>query len=221
MISLKNVTVSINKNDILNDINAKFEEKNIYCVIGENGSGKTILLKTILGFIPPDSGEVLVENINIYKNDMFAPNSRAVLENAKFIKELTGFENIKLLTQINNLVGDNEIKNWFEKLDLEKYKDEKIKTYSLGMIQKLALIQVFVEDPKIIILDEPFNGLDKESVDKLKEILIEEKNKGKIIILTSHIDDNIKGLYNVYYKVEEKELNKIELLEGDKANEKG
>ncbi len=206
MINLKDVSIEIKGNVILENVNVSFKEKNLYCIKGENGCGKTVLLKTIIGFIPPFAGSVEIDEIDIYKKNIFAPDCRAVLEKPEFIKELTGYENIKLLTEINNKIKDTEIDNWFEKFDLYKYKNDTVKTYSLGMLQKLALVQAFVESPKIILLDEPFNGLDKDSVKKLKYILKEEKEKGKIIIVTSHIEENDKKLYDNIYLIEDYNL---------------
>ncbi|MEG0221542.1 MAG: ATP-binding cassette domain-containing protein [Clostridia bacterium] len=209
MIKLENVSVSIKKNKILEDINIEFSEKKIYILVGENGCGKTILLKTILGFIPPDKGKVIINDIDIYNKNIFAPNSRAVLEKPEFIKEMTGLDNIKLLTQINNIVKDDEIEKWFAKFGLLEQMKCKVETYSLGMLQKLALVQVFVESPNIIVLDEPFNGLDKESIDILNKVIVEEKNKGKILIVTSHIDDNVNSLGDFSYKIEDKKISKM------------
>lgn len=206
MISLKDLSIEIKGNLILENVNASFKEENIYCIKGENGSGKTILLKAIIGFIPPYVGSVEINGEDIYKKNIFAPDCRAVLEKPNFIKDLTGYENIKLLTEINNKVKDDEIDNWFEKFDLLQFKNDKVKTYSLGMLQKLALVQAFVESPQIIALDEPFNGLDKDSVVKLKDILKQEKLKGKIIIITSHIEDSDKDLYDNIYIIEDYNL---------------
>ena len=180
-------------------MNIKFVEGNIYGLTGINGSGKSIFLKTICGFLIPDEGNVIVENVDIFKNKQFIPNTRVLIDKPCFIDDLTGYENLKLLADIQNIISDQTIINWLTELNVDGNK--KYKEYSLGMKQKLAIIQAIMENPKIIILDEPFNGLDKKSHQQMINILKKIK-KEKIIIIASHIEKDINELCDIVYEIE-------------------
>ncbi len=189
LIKINKLTKTINLDNILDDINIELNEGKIYGFVGRNGSGKSVLFKTICGFIRPTAGEVIVDNINIYKTDSFPKNTRALIEKPKFLPHLTGYENLELLASIQKKIGQKEINDILEKVDLLEYKDKKYGIYSLGMKQKLGIAQVLMEDPKVLLLDEPFNGLDDKSTKKIRELLIEEKKRGKLILIATHIKE--------------------------------
>lgn len=163
-IELINVKKTIDKVDIINDVNLRLKSGNIYGFIGRNGSGKTMVLKMICGFVKPTEGTILIENKNIFAKNYFNGSIRALIEKPKFLGELTGYENLKLLADINKKIDSKEIEKWLKKFDMYKEKDKKYSKYSLGMKQKIGIIQVLMEEPNIIILDEPFNGLDENSI---------------------------------------------------------
>ena len=200
-IEVKNLSKSYN-NTIFSDVNITFESGKAYGLVGRNGSGKSVFLKTICGFVTPDSGEVIVDGTNIFENNCFIPDTRAVIERPTFIDDLSGFENLKLLAQIQNKIGDEEIISWLKKVDLYEDMNKKYAKYSLGMKQKLAIVQVLMEDPKIMILDEPFNGLDKTSYTNMIDIFKKEKEKGKLIIIATHIESDIENLCDEIYEVD-------------------
>lgn len=202
MIEVKNLTKKIGNDEILKDINLKLECGKIYGFVGRNGSGKSILFKTLCGFINPTEGEVKVNNIDIYKENTFPDSTRALIEKPNFIDDISGLENLKLLAKIQNTITEEDILKYFDLFELTKYKDKTFKKYSLGMKQKLGIIQVLMEDPKIIILDEPFNGLEEQSVELLRKILLEEKKKNKLIIIASHIKEDIDILADEIYRVD-------------------
>ena len=177
------------------------KEGMIYGLVGRNGSGKSMLLKTICGFIRPDKGSVLVDGIDIYKTNSFPINTRALIERPNYLPDLTGYENLKMLASIMNKIGDEEIFNTLKKVNLFEEKDKKFKKYSLGMKQKLGIAQVLMEDPDLILLDEPFNGIEDESIEKIRKILLEEKRRGKLIIIATHIKEDIDELCDVIYKM--------------------
>lgn len=209
-IEIKNISKTFQKQDVLKNVNIKLEEGKIYGFIGHNGSGKSVLLKIICGFYEPTSGEVLFDGINIIKNNMFPPDTRALIEKPTFLPDLTGFENLKLLAEIQNKIGKKQIDETLEKVGLLQDKNKVYHKYSLGMKQKLGIAQALMEDPKIIILDEPFNGLDENSTKKIREILLEEKKKNKIIVLATHIKEDISLLCDEVYKFNNGEVQKIE-----------
>ena len=207
-ILLKNVSKKFGDNEVLKNIDLKFVGGKIYGFIGRNGSGKSVLLKIICGFYNVTDGEVLLDNFNYLKNNSFPDNTRALIEKPNFLPDLTGFENLKLLASIQNKIDDKKIKDTLSKVNLSEESDKKYAKYSLGTKQKLGIAQVLMEDPNIIILDEPFNGVENETADNIRKILREERDKGKIIILASHIKEDIYGLADVVYEVDAGKINK-------------
>lgn len=212
LIKINKLTKTINLDNILDDINIELNEGKIYGFVGRNGSGKSVLFKTICGFIRPTAGEVIVDNINIYKTDSFPKNTRALIEKPKFLPHLTGYENLELLASIQKKIGQKEINDILEKVDLLEYKDKKYGIYSLGMKQKLGIAQVLMEDPKVLLLDEPFNGLDDKSTKKIRELLIEEKKRGKLILIATHIKEDITVLCDEVFYIDGGKISNHEVL---------
>lgn len=190
----------IDKNIILNDVNMNLESGNIYGFVGRNGSGKTMLLKMICGFVNPSSGNILIDGESIFQKNYFNNNIRALIEKPKFIDSLSGFDNLKLLANINNTIDDNTINYWLDKIGLLDEKNKLYGKYSLGMKQKLGIIQVLMENPPIMIFDEPLNGIDEKSANIVRDILLKEKENGKLILISTHIKEDIETLCNVIYK---------------------
>lgn len=215
-IVIKNINKKFKNNIVLDDINMELESGKIYGLCGRNGSGKSVLLKIICGFYYPTSGEVLFDGINYSSNNTYPKDLRALIEKPSFLPNLSGFENLKLLASIQNKIGDKEILETLKKVNLFDEKDKPFKEYSLGMKQKLGIAQVLMEEPKIMILDEPFNGIEEQSVNKIKKVLEEEKEKDKLIIMSSHIKEDIEALADIKLYmddgklVEKKESNETE-----------
>lgn len=193
-IEIHNAKKTIKNKVILNNINLNLEKENVYGLIGHNGSGKTMLLRAISGLITLDSGYIKIDNTLVELNKPLPVKVGILIENAKFYDDLTGFENLKFLSSINNEISDDVINTYLKKFDLLKENNKKVKEYSLGMMQKLAIIQAIMEDQSLILLDEPTNGLDRNSVEIFNEQIKELKDKGKTIILVSHNDSEIKEL---------------------------
>ena len=201
-IEVSNVSRKLGNEEVLKNINLELEPGKIYGFIGRNGSGKTMLFRTICGFLKPDTGYVKVDGRDLYKNNEFPKDTAALLEKPNYISDLTGFENLKLLSKIKNIINDDQIMETLKLVNLENEADKKFKKYSLGMKQKLGIAGVLMEDPKIMILDEPFNGLDDESTEKIRKILLKEKEKGKLILIATHIKEDIEILGDVIYKMD-------------------
>ena len=199
-IIVKNLSKEFKKIKILDNVSVSFEPGKIYGLIGRNGSGKSVFLKILCNFYSPTSGEVLYDGINIYEKNIFPPSTRALIEKPAFLPDLTGYENLKLLAQIQNIIGDEEINDALDKVNLHEEKSKKYKYYSLGMKQKLGIAQVIMENPEVLILDEPFNGIEENTADKLRKILKEESKKGKIVIVATHIKEDIENLADIIYK---------------------
>lgn len=208
-IKLEGICKSFKNNNLLDDINIEFERGKIYGIIGKNGSGKSVLLKIICGFYNPNLGRVLFDDNCINLEKSFAPNTRALIEHPNFLPNLSGFENLKLLASIQNLIGEEEILETLKKVNLFDEKDKKYAKYSLGMRQKLGIAQVLMEDPEVEIFDEPFNGIDDESIAMIRQVLVDEKKKNKVIILATHLKSDIEELCDEVYKLDKSKLNKI------------
>ena len=207
IIELKKVSKSFNNSLLLKNVSISFEKGKIYGITGSNGSGKSVLFKMICGFIKPDEGEIFFHSdFKDPKNDF--PNSCGIIiDRPAYIANKTGFENLKRLASIQNKISDDHIKNTMKKLGLDWKLTQKVKDYSLGMKQKLAVAQAIMENQKLLILDEPFNGLDKESVLNLHNLLKDlNREDGKTIIFTSHNQEDILMLSDEVYEIIEKEL---------------
>jgi ABC-2 type transport system ATP-binding protein len=185
-------------NTIFSDVTLTFEAGKIYGIVGENGSGKTVFLKTLCGLLKPTHGKVLY-NGKILKEDFdFLPSVGIIIEKPGFFDEMNGFDNLKLLASIQNKVDDRRIKEVLAFVKLEN--DTKVvKKYSLGMKQRLGIAQAIMENPDILILDEFSTALDTEGVEMTHNLLRELKLQNKIIIITSHSKFDIETLCdNVY-----------------------
>ena len=206
MIELKNVTKKFDSNDVVKNVNLKFETGNIYGFYGRNGSGKSVLMKLIAGLYVPIEGEVLYDGKN-YNNVLeFPPSLRALIEKPNFFPDLTGYQNLELLAKIQNKIGKDEILKALEIVNLKDEKDKKYSKYSLGMKQKLGIAQAIMENPEIILLDEPFNGIEEVTVTKLIEYFKTIK-KDKIIIFSTHIREDLDNLTDKVYICENGNLN--------------
>lgn len=207
-IRLENVNLTLDKNEILKEINLSLEGGHIYGLVGRNGCGKSMLLKTICGFIPPTSGKVFVNQVDLYETHTFPQNTRALLDKPEYINELTGYENLELLASILHKDYKTMILEALQKVNLSEEKNKKFGKYSLGMKQKLGIAQVIMENPDIMIFDEPFNGLEEESANKIRELLKEYKSSGKLIIIATHIREDIDSLCDVIYRMDAGKITK-------------
>lgn len=199
-IEVLNICKSFNRNQVLFNVNMKLESNKIYGLVGNNGSGKSLFLKILCGFYNMDSGKILLNNQDVFKEYDYLPNTRCLIEKPNFISELSGLDNLLLLASIQNKIGKDEILRTLEDVNLINQKDKIFSEYSLGMKQKLGIAQVLMEDPKIIILDEPFNGIDSNSVKKIRKLLLKEKEKGKLIIIATHNNEDIELLVDeIFY----------------------
>lgn len=202
MIEVKNVNVTIGKNEILQDISAVFETGKIHGLIGRNGSGKTVLMKCICGFMKPTSGEVFVGGKQIGKEVDFAPDTGVIIETPGFVPFYSGYRNLKILAGLNHKIGKEEIEEAMRTVGLDPKLKRHVKKYSLGMRQRLGIAQAIMEKPKLLILDEPFNGLDKEGVEQMRTYFLELKNQGVTILLSSHTSEDIKLLCDTVTEME-------------------
>ncbi len=201
-IEVKKVSKKFQKNEVLKETNMVFESGKIYSLIGRNGSGKTVLLKILCGLYYPTSGEVLFDGIDYLKRNSFPKNLGALIENPAFIDSMTGLENLEMLAKINKKIDREKIIETLKLVGLYEERNKLYYKYSLGTKQKLGLAQAFMEDPDILILDEPFNGIEEETVERLRNYLLKLKEEGKLIILSTHIKEDIEKVTDVIYRVD-------------------
>ena len=195
--------------EVLSDINLKFEDGKMYAIIGANGSGKSLILKALSGYNKLTSGRVLQNGKEIRKNNNYIENAGIIIENPVMVNEYTINENLEYLKKMSENSKDIDLDKWYKYFEIEEYKEKRFSELSLGTKQKVALIQAFMHNPQNILLDEPFNALDKKAVIKVKELLIEEKKKGKLIIIVTHINDEILEECDEVIELENGRISKI------------
>lgn len=208
VIRVENVTKKFGEVTALNRINISFERGKIYGIIGRNGSGKTVLFKTIIGYLKPTGGRVVVGGKEIGKDIDFAENMGIIIENPGFLSGYTGYKNLEYLAGIRKIIGKEQIKESMRRVGLEPDSKKKVGKYSLGMRQRLGIAQAIMENPDILILDEPMNGLDNQGVEDVRGILLKLKEEGKTIILASHNKEDIALLCDKVYEMEHGEIRK-------------
>ncbi len=201
-VEVKNFTKKIKGNTVIEHVNYTFEGNKVYGLHGRNGSGKTMLLRGICGLILPTEGCVAVDGEVIGKDIEFPKSVGIIIEHMSMVEDMTGFDNLKALAKINNIVSDDEIRECLLSVGLEPNDKRKVKKYSLGMKQKLNIAQAVMEHPKLLLLDEPTNGLDGESVEKFYEVIKKLKDEGSLIIIASHINEELNGVCDDIIEIE-------------------
>lgn len=200
-IKLISYNKKIKEDYVLKDINYTFKQGNIYGLIGKNGSGKTMLLKAMSGFLKPSNGKVIVNDQELYLKEEFPKDMGVMIGNCEYIKDMTCKDNLKYLASLLKKIDDDRINEVIDIVNLTDEKDKLVKKYSLGMKQKLGIAQAIMEYPKILLLDEPFNGIDNESVSKIKKYLCSIK-KDTIIIIATHYKEDIDNFCDSIIKLE-------------------
>ena len=209
MINVKNVRLKIKKDMILRDINIEFERGKIHGIIGRNGSGKTMLMKCICGFIKPTEGEITVAGKRIGVDCDFPESVGVIIETPEFIPYYSGFKNLKLLADIRHKITDEDIRRSIELVGLDPKLKKSVKKYSLGMRQRLGLAQAIMENPDLLILDEPMNGLDKDGVGEMRKYLLDLKAQGKTILIASHSAEDIDVLCDTVVEMDKGRMERV------------
>lgn len=191
IISVETVSLNIGTAHILRDVSIQFEEGLIHGIVGRNGSGKTMLMKCICGFIRPTTGRILVDGRQVGRDVDFPPDLGLLIETPGFVPYYSGLKNLALLAAINRRVSKEQLSACMEQLGLGDAKDKRVSKYSMGMRQRLGIAQSIMEDPKLLILDEPLNGLDEQGVRDIRALLLELKRQGKTVLLSSHNGEDI------------------------------
>lgn len=175
-------------------MNYEFESGKIYGIVGVNGSGKSVLLKCLCGLEKIDTGNIQLDGKILGKDFEYLPNAGIIIENPSFLEQYSGFRNLKHLAMIQNKITDDEILKALDQVGLDPLSKQKVKHFSLGMKQKLALAQAFMEKPSILLLDEPTSALDEKSVDSIHQQLIKYRDSGSLVVIVSHHRDEVNRL---------------------------
>lgn len=209
-IELIHVTKKFGQELVLKEVNLTLEQGRVYGIVGNNGSGKTVLMKCICGFLIPTTGLIRVFGSSIGQDVDFPESLGVIIETPGFLTNLTGRKNLEILAGMRQKIGPAEVLQVLEKVGLDPALKKPVANYSLGMRQRLGIAQAIMEDPKLLILDEPFNGLDKHGVGEIRKLLLELKEEGKTILLASHNEEDIRILCDEVYEMDGGVLRKCE-----------
>lgn len=209
VIEVKNVTKKWGSNTVLKSVDLETERSEIIGIIGHNGSGKTVLMKCICGFITPDSGEITVSGKRIGKDIDIPKNIGLIIESPGFLPNFSGFGNLWQLAKIRGKIGKEDVRRVIKKVGLDPDEKKHVGKYSLGMKQRLGIAQAIMENPDILILDEPMNGLDKNGVEDMRELLLQLKVDGKAMIIASHNSVDIDVLCDKVFEINKGVLTRV------------
>ncbi len=194
MIEIRNVTKEFREYKALDDVSLTFEKGKIHGVIGRNGSGKTVLFKCICGFLKADKGEIFISGQKLGKDIEAPPDVGVIIENPGFLPGYTGYQNLSFLAGIRKRISKKDIENIMARVGLDAAGKKHVGKYSLGMKQRLGIAQAIMENPSLLLLDEPMNGLDNQGVEEIRMLLMKLRDEGKTILLASHNKEDISVL---------------------------
>ena len=197
----QDVSLNLKNKIILENINLNLSGGKIYAFVGENGAGKTMLFRVLSGLIKQTSGVITLDEKILHKDIDVLPNMGIMIENAGLYPDLTGFENLRLLSKLNGKIGSAEIRNAIEKSGLNPDDKRPFRKYSLGMKQRIVFAQAIMETPDILFLDEPTNALDEEGVNDIRKIILEQKDRGALICIASHNKEDIKMMADEVFAI--------------------
>lgn len=210
MIKVEDLSKVYQKQYVVSHVNAEFAEGKISGIIGRNGSGKTLLFRMICGLTKPTSGKVIVNGEWIGKDVDYPSSIGAIIETPGFLMSRSGFRNLLELAEINRRIGKKEIKDVMKLVGLDPENRKAVGKYSLGMRQRLGIAQAIMEDPEVLVLDEPMNGLDKQGVEEMRAVFLQLKEKGKTILIASHNREDIEILCDDVFEMENGILTKLQ-----------
>lgn len=201
-LELSGVTKRFGEDTVLKETNLSLEAGRVYGIVGNNGSGKTVLMKCICGFLTVSTGTVRVFGRQIGKDTDFPESLGVIIETPGFLTNLTGRRNLEILADMRRSITKADVRIVLKKVGLDPDMKKPVSKYSLGMRQRLGIAQAIMENPRLLILDEPFNGLDKHGVEDIRTIILELKRSGKTILLASHNEEDIRILCDEVYEMD-------------------
>lgn len=202
-LTAEHVTKKLKKNTILSDINLTLESGQIYGFVGRNGCGKTMLFRALSGLMDIDSGTICYDDQTLHKDISILPNLGIVLENAGLYPEFTGFKNLQLLAKLNKKASDADIKTAIDRVGLDPMDKRSYRKYSLGMKQRIVIAQAIMEHPDILMLDEPTNAIDEGGIEEIRNIILEEKKRGALVLIASHNKEDISLLADTVFHMQQ------------------
>lgn len=212
-IKIENVSKKIKSNMILKNIDMELTSGHIYGFRGKNGCGKTMLMRCICGLIIPTEGKIIINGKELHKDIKIPESIGALIENPAFLPQYTGFKNLKMLASLKGKISDEEVKLAINRAGLDPDDKRTYKKYSLGMKQKLGIANAIMGEPDIIVLDEPINALDEISVENVKKVFLELKEKGKLIIAACHDREELEYLCDIIYELKDGEIAEMEMMD--------
>ena len=216
VINVKDATKKFEKYTVLNNVNLQCYKGEICGIVGRNGSGKTVLFKSICGLVKLNSGEITVNGDVIGKDVSIIKNAGVIIEEPGLLRYKSGMKNLEYLYMINNKLDRKYLMTVMEKVGLDPKSRKKVGKYSMGMRQRLAIGQAIMENPEILILDEPMNGLDKHGVKEIREVLLQMKAENRVILLSSHNPKDIDYLCDVVFEMDDGYLQEMNDAKEDK-----
>lgn len=201
-IEVQNVVKRFRDQVVLKNVSISFEKGKIHGIVGRNGSGKTVLFKCICGLMHPEEGVILVNGKRVGRDVDMPEDIGAIIEAPGFLPNYSGYKNLRFLANIRRKIGKEEILNVLKTVGLDPESRKHVGKYSLGMRQRLGIAQAIMEDPEILILDEPMNGLDNAGVQDIRALLLELKAQGKTILLASHNHEDIAALCDTVHEMD-------------------
>lgn len=187
---------------VLRNVDMEINSGKIHGIVGRNGSGKTVLMKMMCGLMIPTTGTILVNDKQVKSGKRLPYIYGVHFDTAGFIPNLSGKKNLQLLAKLRGIANDDDVELAIEKVGLDPHSKKKVRNYSLGMRQRLSIAQILMEKPDIILLDEPMNGLDSDAVEQVRSILLKEKERGALIVVATHIKEDVDRLCDTVYRVE-------------------
>lgn len=206
VIELNEISKRFGEEMVLKPLTLSFEKGKIYGLVGRNGSGKTVLLKIICGFLKPDTGTITVNGTALGRKQEFPEDVGILIEKPGFLPQKNGFQSLKYLAAIQGKVDDQRIREVLRMVGLEDAGRKPVGKYSMGMRQRLGIAQAILENPSILLLDEPMNGLDDQGASEIRNLLKQLRDENRTIILASHIKEDIQGLCDVVYHIDAGEI---------------
>ena len=213
-ISVRNLSKDFGQDRVLKCVTRDFESGKIHGIVGNNGSGKTVLMKCICGFLLPTEGTVIVNGRRVGKDVDFPPDLGVIIETPGFLPGVTGVKNLEILASLNKKIGLSEIADAIRRVGLDPHMKKPVGKYSLGMRQRLGIAQAIMEDPSLLILDEPLNGLDKNGVAEMRKLIKGLSAEGKTILLASHNQGDIDELCDTVCEMDAGVMTAIRGYEG-------
>lgn len=209
IISVNNVTKKFRENTVLDNVSLEIEQGSVTGLVGRNGSGKTVLMKCILGLVTPTSGTITVRGKQVGKDIDIPDNVGVIIETPGFLPNFSAYNNLMQLAKIRRKIGKAEVRAAIEKVGLNPDDKKHVGKFSLGMRQRLGLAQAIMENPDLLILDEPMNGLDKDGVADMRQYLLALKEQGKTILIASHSAEDIDILCDTVCEMDKGKLEKV------------